>query len=253
MYLAYLDESGDAGDESHGSTTRFFVVACALVRSEHWLESLDALKSWRSDLRVSCGLSVRAEIKASGGFLRGGGPYKSLGLDRGERMRHYADSLEYVAANLPVHVFAVAIDKAAAAERGWTDPRVPAWTFTFQRLQRFATAQDDRVMVFPDEGHDFLLKRLLRRGRRYHQIGGHFGQTLQLPMDRIVEDPNSRASHESYFIQLADWLAFAAHRSEYIDPKGPFSSGLWDRTGKIQLAAVNRLAGGPPAIVKYPQ
>lgn len=71
-------------------------------------------------------------------------------------------------------------------------------------------------------------------------------------MSRIVEDPNSRKSHESYFIQLADWLAFAAHRSRYVDPKGPYSSGLWDQVTDLHLAEVNRLAGGPPAIVKYP-
>ncbi len=167
-------------------------------------------------------------------------------------MALYADSLRHVVDSIPAKAFAVAIDKAPAAQRGWPDPRVPAWTFAFQRLQRFASNQTDHVMVFPDEGHDFLLKRLLRKGRRYHQIRGHFGRVLQLPMSRIVEDPNSRKSHESYFIQLADWLAFAAHRSTYVDPKGPHSSSLWDQVTALHLAEVNRLKGGPPAIVRYP-
>jgi hypothetical protein len=251
MYLAYLDESGDAGPAAT-APTGYFVVACALVRADDWLDCLDSLKYWRSSLRASCGLSVRSEVKASAGFLRGGGPFKALSLDRPQRMQLYADSLDYVASSMPVTVFAVAVDKVGAASRGWPDPRIPAWTFAFQRIQRFVADQGTRALIFPDEGHDFLLKRVLRKGRRYHQIGGHFGNTLQLPMNRIVEDPNSRQSHESYFIQLADWLAFAAHRSNYIDPKGPFSSGLWDRTAPVQLTAVNQVTGGPPAIVKYP-
>jgi len=251
MYLAYLDESGDAGGTA-ASPTGYFVAGCMIVNADHWLDALDSLKYWRSNLRAAYGLSVRAELKASVDFLRGGGPFKQLNLDRPQRMQIYADSLQYCATNIPCSVFAIAIEKASAAQRGWSDPRVPAWTFAFQRLQRFASAQNDRIMIFPDEGHDFLLKRLLRRGRRFHQVGGHFGSVLQLPMNRIVEDPNSRASHESYFIQVADWLTFAAHRSVHVDPKGPFSSGLWDNMGPVHLTQVNQLAGGPPAIVKYP-
>ena len=250
MYLAYLDESGDAG--AAGSPTGYFVVACVVLDAAQWLDALDSLMYWRRYLRTTHGISTRAEIKASVGFLRGAGAFRGVPLDRAGRMALYADSLQHVVNSVPARVFAVAIDKAPAGQRGWTDPRIPAWTFAFQRLQKFATTQNDQVMVFPDEGHDFLLKRLLRKGRRYHQIGGHFGSALQLPMSRIVEDPNSRKSHESYFIQLADWLAFAAHRSSYVDPKGPYSASLWDGVGALHLAEVNRLTGGPPAIVRYP-
>ena len=250
MYLAYLDESGDAGGA--GSPTGFFVVACVVIDATQWLDALDSLTYWRRCLRAAHSISTRAEIKASAGFLRGGGPFKESDLDRAARMALYADGLQHVVANIPAHVFAMAIDKAPAAQRGWSDPRIPAWTFAFQRLQTFAGVRQDHVIVFPHDGHEFLLRRLLRKGRRYHQIGGHFGSVLQLPMSRIVEDPNSRKSHESYFIQLADWLAFAAHRSRHVDPKGPFSAGLWDEVAGLHLADVNRLRGGPPAIVKYP-
>jgi len=250
MHLAYLDESGDAG--ASGSPTGHFVVACMLIDAEQWLDALDSLVKWRGYLRTTYGISARAEIKASAGFLRGGGPFRSLTLDRAGRMAAYAESLQHVVDNIPARVFAVAIDKVAAAERGWNDSRVPAWTFAFQRLQTFAARQNGHVMVFPDEGHDFLLKRLLRQGRRHHQIKGHFGSVLELRMSRIVEDPNSRKSHESYFIQLADWLAFAAHRSYHVDPKGPYSERLWDRVSALHLTEVNQLTGGPPAIVKYP-
>jgi len=252
MYLAYLDESGDAGTTGSNSPTDFFAVACVVIEATRWLDPLDSLTHWRRYLRDAHGLSTRAEIKASAGFLRGGGAFKGLQLDRNGRMQLYSDSLQHVVANIPAKVFAIAIEKAPAAQRGWVDPRVPAWTFAFQRLERYAKAQSGHVMVFPDDGHDFLLKRLLRKGRRYHQISGHFGNVLRLPMSHIVEDPNSRQSHESYFIQLADWMAFAAHRSTYVDPKGPYSSGLWDQVTPLHLAEVNRLAGGPPAIVRYP-
>ena len=119
MYLAYLDESGDAGGV--GSPTGFFVVACFLIDGAEWPEALDFLSCWRRHLRATYGVSTRVEIKASVGFLRGGGAFKGLDLDRSNRMALYAESLQHVAGNIPAKAkaFAVAIDKAPAAQRGW--------------------------------------------------------------------------------------------------------------------------------------
>lgn len=77
------------------------------------------------------------------------------------------------------------------------------------------------------------------------------GGSLEVLTQRIVEDPNDRQSHDSYFIQLADWNAFAAHRSKYIDPMPGVDRGMWDQLGDRRLLAVNRLAGGPPGIKVY--
>src|SRR5207248_1668026 len=90
-------------------------------------------------------------------------------------------------------VFSIAIDKAPAHARNNRDPRETAWTYAIQRLDRLAKEKDDKVMVFPDEGHAPLIKRLIRRMRRFHQIPGHFGQQiLSIPTERIIEDPNDR-------------------------------------------------------------
>ena len=73
-----------------------------------------------------------------------------------------------------------------------------------------------------------------------------------MPVDRIVEDPNPRRSQESYFVQMADWNAFAAHRSRYVRPRQGSMAGLWDLLAPVHLTAVNAVRGGPPAIVRYP-
>jgi hypothetical protein len=108
-------------------------------------------------------------------------------------------------------------------------------------------------MIFPDEGHGFFIRQRLRHMRRFHYIPQHWGRgTIAFPLQRIVEDPSERKSQDSYFIQLADWNAYAAHRSRYVDPAASVPGDLWDELGDARLEAVNAVRGGPPGIVKYP-
>src|ERR1700683_5257415 len=98
-----------------------------------------------------------------------------------------------------------------------------------------------------------FIRRLMLLLRRRHLIPGHFfRETLSIPTQRIIEDPNDRKSHDSYFIQLADWNAYACHRSQHIDPQPSVPPGLWDEIANLHRTSVNQLRGGPPAIVRYP-
>ncbi len=122
-----------------------------------------------------------------------------------------------------------------------------------QRVDRFCKEKNDKAIIFPDEGHGDLVKKMMRRMRRHHMVPSYFGSgTLPIPTARIIEDPNDRKSHDSYFIQLADWNAFACHRSTYVDPVANVPDDLWDELCDCHLVEVNQLAGGPPGIVLYP-
>jgi len=108
-------------------------------------------------------------------------------------------------------------------------------------------------MVFPDEGHTYFIRRLMRKMRRFHLVRRHWGDgTIDFPIVRVPDDPNERSSADSYFVQLADWNAYAAHRSQHIDPAAKVPSDLWDELGERLLLQVNRVKGGPPAIVLFP-
>lgn len=109
------------------------------------------------------------------------------------------------------------------------------------------------VLILMPFGHGPFIKKLLRRLRRHHQIPGHFGGNLNIPTERIVEDPNDRQSHDSYLVQLADWNALACHRSRYVDPKAAMPNDLWDEMPARHLRPVNELTKGPPGIVVWPR
>jgi hypothetical protein len=249
MYLAYLDESGDSGLVDN--PTRFFVLSCVLVHESTWLHSLDSLIGIRRGLQDDHGISTRPEIK-SRHFHNGRGPLRHLRWSRANRMQLFRETLRQVGVDLPVKVFSIAIDKQSAQRRGW-GARMAAWTFALQRIERFTVEHEgDWAMMFPDEGHGHFIRRRLRHMRRYHAVPSFFGSGVrQVPTRRIIEDPNERASQDSYFIQLADWAAYSAHRSEHVDPREGVPGDSWKELGPALLLEVNRLAGGPPAIVLY--
>jgi hypothetical protein len=248
VYLAYFDESGDSGAIDR-SPTRFFVLACVLVHEAVWLENLNSLVHFRSLLRRRYGISRNAELKANE-IRKGRGPLTDLHWfsERRGRMFRYLMLLQRNKLNLKT--FAVAIDKGRLqADR---DAREVAWQYTLQRVDTFCRKTGDFACLFPDAGHGYFIRRLVRRLRRHQVIEGRFGGLLKINAERIVEDPNERRSHDSYFIQIADWNAYAAHRSTHIDPAHAAFAGAWDELGDARLVQVNALRGGPPGIVRYP-
>jgi hypothetical protein len=154
--------------------------------------------------------------------------------------------------SLNFRVFGIAIDKVPARKRGW-EARMAAWTFALQRIERFTVEHErDWAIIFPDEGHGYFIRKRLRHMRRFHAIPGFFGRQMRkVPTRGIIEDPNERASQDSYFVQLADWAAYAAHRSSHIAPTAGVPEDLWREFGPSLLLQVNRLAGGPPGLVLY--
>ena len=252
MYLAYFDESGDSG-QLPNSPSRFFVLACILIHEEAWLANLNKMIKLRRQIRDRYGVRVRAEIKAAH-IKKGRGPLAGLAFAPERRARMFEFLIRYQNAQLDLTAFAIAIDKAKLAVTSPDrDPRDVAWQYGVQRVDSFCRHTHTRAILFPDRGHAYFIRRLVRQLRRHQIIPGHFGGSLKVNADCIVEDPNDRESHESYFIQLADWNAYAAHRSMHVDPSAPGYEGAWDTLGGSLLLDVNKLTGGPPGIVLYPR
>jgi hypothetical protein len=247
-HLAYFDESGDPGLVN--SPTKHYVLSCILVPETEWLNTLDHFVQLRGHLRNKLGASTRPELKATD-IIRARGPLKGLRTSPADRVRLFGILLNRVGKMPGLKTFAIAIEKAGASGRGY-DPREAAWQFALQRVDKFCAAADSRAILFPDEGHEPFIRKLTRRLRRFQTINGAFGGRLTIPMRRVIEDPNDRHSHDSYFIQAADWVAYAAHRSRYVAPSSRVPPTLWDRLGGALLLEVNRVRGGPPGLVVYP-
>lgn len=252
MYLAYFDESGDTGVTK--SPTTWFVIGAVLVHETVWAVTLDALVTLRRRLRDTLGISPREELKA-GHFQSGRGPFSHLNMPHRQRMSLYRSLLQFQS-KLPVECFAVAVHKPSLVNLRM-DVRTTAWTIGLQVLQRHLVLQDERAVLFPDEGNGRFLNRLVRRLRpqrsllQYGITASQFGS-----LRRILEDPSDRRSHDSHFVPLADLNAYAAHRSPAIDARDGVPANLWDQLrGRLRDVRVSDLgpwASGIPGIVKYP-
>lgn len=251
MHIAYVDDSGNPG--MPGSQT--FCLGCVLVDSARWPDVFDEVIEFRRFLRDRFRLPVRAEVKANY-LLQNKGPFRSLNLGESARFAIYRGFMR-LQAKLELQIFAIVIRKDLLAEKSLSvDPRHVAWQYLFQRLERFTSNGATQVMVMHDEGDGGLARKLLRKARRVGSAGTKFGTgSLKRPARLLLDDPVARRSHESYFIQLADLVAYAAFRRTCPPPLRAVQicpSTMWDELGKARLAAVNRLSGGPPGIVVWP-
>jgi len=252
VYLAYTDESGDSGFEN--SPTKHLVISCVLIYELEWQATLERLIALRQELKKKHGIPVRSELKAEH-LIYGRGSLKGLNLKRHERISIYESLLDFEAGSLDIQTFAIAIAKEKIISQAINDPRKRAWEYLMQRLDNFCKKQDppDRVILLPDEGHGPLVRTIMRKARKFQKIKGLYGGELDIPARYLIEDPLEKKSSESYFTQVADWNAYAAHRYKEVDPNKKAPADLWDRLNGVLLHDVNKETGGPPGIVLWPR
>ncbi|MFF8832302.1 DUF3800 domain-containing protein [Streptomyces sp. NPDC015131] len=240
---AYVDETGDSG-MSGGSAT--YTLACVLVPADGWTQRLDVLTAMRRLIGKRYGVRLRDEIKANY-LLRSRGDLKRYGLGDGQRRDIYQTHMRNLIL-VSSGVFAVVIDK-----RRMTKPRDPseiAWTYLMQRMRERSNQSGTPIALVHDEGDDKKIKALHRAFRRISWDAR--GNPVQAPF--FVEDPISRRSDDSYFIQLADLCAYAAYR-RIVPPMGKAGAvcneRMWDELGTRALAEVS--TNRPDGIVHWPR
>ena len=254
MYLMYVDESGDTGLD--GSPTEHFVLAGFVIHEADWHPYLERLIAFRRRMGAAFGLPLRAELHSSHLLTRPGSLAAIAKNDRLTIIRAFAKE---VAALQLARCVCVHVDKRGKGA-GY-DVFEHAWRALIQRFSNTlvygnfprGAGTEERGMLFPDETDQVKLKRLVRRMRRYNPIpnqarfGGGF---RDLPVDRIIEYPNFRDSAESYFVQVADLIAFLLYQeiapSAYMRRTG--GKNHFGRLGPILLTQAS--SGDPRGIVR---
>ena len=256
MHIAYVDESGNVGPiKLHGKGgTHTFTLGCVLVPVANWPMIFDNMIQYRRFLKTEFKIPVRAEIKANH-LLQNGGAFRDLGLSERARFRVYR-GLMRLQPKLGVRAFAVVIEKGKI-NKATLSPRDVAWEWLLQRLERLTTTENTSVVLMHDEGEGKIVRTLARKDRRIGSAGSAFGTGyLKVPCRNVVDDPVSRQSHESYFLQLADLVAYAAFRRIHPPPTKPVNivpTGMWDELGAAIYTQANYLGGGVPGIVVWPK
>lgn len=219
MLLAYADASGNTGHPSLGrGASLMYSLGCVLIKAEDWPDAFEATLTLRRNLKASYDLPIRTEIKANY-LVRGNGPLAPLNYPPAVRGLIYRAHLRALS-KMPVRAFAVAVDKRVRTPANCGDCFDLAWEGLLQRLATTSRKERQPFMVVHDEGEDPLVRSWVRRSRRHLTAGSAFGpgSAGDRPAKLLVDDPVPRRSEQSYFVQMADLVAYAAFR--YVVPPG---------------------------------
>lgn len=219
-----------------------YSLGCLLVDAGIWPAAFDELLAFRRRLRETYQFPMRAEIKANY-LLRNSGPFRGALLGPAERHLIYRAHMRVVD-DLPARAFAVVVDKRRQ-DRPPQDVFGLVWETLLQRLERTSTKEKVTFAIVHDEGENDSVRRLVRKSRRYLTAGSAFGGgTLLNPARSLIDDPIPRRSEQSYLIQVADLVAYAAFRS-VVSPGRAIAricnESMWSELGSATHAAVSGL------------
>jgi hypothetical protein len=207
------------------------------------------VREHRVKLKRDYGVKLSHELH-SYKLVRGKGrSFATRELGKWERSQVFLSLLHLVASLPHAMLFNVALDKSS-----FSDPQMTAWDRLVNRLERTllqfekieiprrqqmvsfverhlpaedANAIKSRLLAYAargiiiaDQGRELEINRAIRKMRRFNPIPSQYGtwdglsRTKNIAVQRVIEDPIFRESHRSYFVQLADAVAYALLKRE---------------------------------------
>lgn len=212
--IFYIDES--AGDGC-------FVMASLrvpYVRADRhgaaqivWQEHYEKATSWRRTLSRDHKIKFRNELHGSELLTSKGRLHISgKSLTKEQALATYVGAMRSLGW-LPEMSLIVSAATDQTQLFGQTK-MVAALTGLLQRLERHTHYNQTSAMAFFDEGHrEYLIA--YRKAQKYLPVGSAQGgwpngQTVNKPLTVFTEDGNTKSSKDSYLIQIADLVAYAA-------------------------------------------
>jgi hypothetical protein len=203
MYLVYIDDSQD-------QATRTYVFSAVVIIDTRWKEIFANIRQYRRQLKQTDGIFVTKELHAWK-FVSGRGRIAPTVVSKGRRCQIFKDTLQLLARQQGLRVFNAVIQhhQERAFER------------LLNRVNRTMVAANSHALIICDEGKEADYTRLVRKMSVHNPIPSRYGMwqgtqrsTKNIPLDRILEDPFFKDSKKSYFIQMADFCAYALLRRE---------------------------------------
>jgi hypothetical protein len=210
MHLAYFDESGDDGYPKYSSP--LFVLSAIYVHYAQWKPALSEIHGHRRKLRADYGLPVKTEMHTKQ-FLLGKQPYRGLGLSDAARLAVIESFCDLIA-RVDLKVVNTVIVKPWIQLK---DYNVLDWALkaAVQRIEndlKPAKYESNRFVMITDNGRVGAMRSTTRRMQRFNPIPSKFGPTpYRAEIGGMLEDPLPKDSKESYFIQLADLIAYVVY------------------------------------------
>ena len=194
MHFVYMDDS--KGD-------RHVCFSAICFPAVAWSDALDHIIGLRRQMNKSDGIYMTKELHATE-WLGGRGHVAPHSVPVGARARLFDFFLTGLTFLPSVQIFNAYAHKSQ-------EERV--FERLLNRIQANMEDRSDQALILSDQGksYDFMLRKL----RRINYIPSRFGGSRNVPLSRIVEDIIYKDSASSYFIQAADFCAFALLRFKH--------------------------------------
>jgi hypothetical protein len=243
VYLAYVDESGQAGRGGR------YTLAVVLLRASDWPGIQAQVIGFRKFLRTRFGIRVSDELKADY-LLRDGGPLRPLELSESARFAVYRQHMR-LQPKIGLRTFAVVVRQPQATQQGVTNPRDVAWQLLLKELERFTVKNKTEAVLVHEQQGASMMRHFARRA--YRQLSG---TTTNRPATLLLDGVVSPEAKASTLFQLADLNAHAAYRAVYPPPASyrfpVVVPQTWNELGDARLTPLSQPSTGPRGILLWP-
>jgi hypothetical protein len=198
MHLVYIDDSFEHPHQ---------IYSAIAVPAHRWRDCFDAIKAWRSGLKQTDSILITREFHATE-FTAGRGRLGPQIVGKYRRSRIFLEAMQLLNSLDGVRIFNV----CRTSKPQWALERL------ITRIHKTMETWDSYATLIFDEGKEAEITRLLRKMGVYNPVPVYVapGQTelKNLAVSRILEDPVFKESDRSYFVQMADFVAYALLRRE---------------------------------------
>lgn len=208
MHLVYYDESGDDGFPAAASS--HFVLAGLYCPAGDWRENFNIIHDFRRQLAKEGLLPFDLEIHTRELILNKK-PYAPLRIPDSTRIEILDRFCQIISQLSARAVITVVIKPWIRANR--FDVLDKALSYSIQRIENdLRSSSQNRFLIITDQGRVGKMRSTARRMQRINYLPSQFGpDSYRREIRHLIEDPLPKDSRESHFIQVADFLAYAAY------------------------------------------
>jgi hypothetical protein len=203
MYLCYIDEAGDDGYPNTSSP--LFAFSMLYMDRHEWKENWERIRAFRRELKEKFGIPIGLEFHTKD-FITDKNPFRQYNLSVIDKRRILAGFVRIIN-TLELRVISVVINKNKIQAGSDYDVFDNALTYATQRIENdlIKNCGEAKFLMITDEGRLSKTVKTTRRIQRINFIPSMFSDSsYRKEIKRLIEDPLSKNSSDSWFIQLAD-------------------------------------------------
>ncbi len=204
-YIVYSDESGDPGNTQYSSN--YFILTSIYMPIDCVWENRMKIIQLRKELYTMYRLPENIEMHTQH-FMQEKNDFRDIHFTQQEKCG-ILNAFAQIITQLDLKIVNVIIRKNCTVQ----SKNVLNQTFRYmlQRIETAALKEGWCYFYVTDNGRIDNMRLTANAMRKTNWIPSHFGEDYNQPITNLVDGIFTADSRDSYFIQIADFIAFFVH------------------------------------------